>query len=159
MKLILGYLVIWLTGITWFWTLDIRGLLPEWIYPYSLSYRCALFGALGGLVYCLRAIYLNRCVKGRWDDDWNTWYYVRPVVSLIIGVVAYVFLKAGLLFLDASQSDTQSAFGFLALAFIAGLNVDRFLVRLEEIARSTWGIKPSRSTEGSINEKGKENED
>lgn len=79
-------------------------------------------------------------------------------MSLIVGVVAYVFLSAGLLVLDASRSDTQSTFGFLALAFIAGLNVDRFLVRLEEIAFSTWGIKPSRSAEDSLNEKGKENE-
>lgn len=60
-----------------------------------------------------------------------------------------MFLSAGLLVLDAQLIDSTNAYGFLALSFIAGLNVDRFLVRIEQIAQSTWHIKPSRSSDES----------
>ena len=149
MKLIIGYLILWLIGVVSLWIMDIRGLTPEWLAPFSLGYKCALMGALGGIVYCLRAVYINRSVKANWNEDWNVWYYLRPLVSLIVGGVSYVFLNAGLLVLDASPTESPSAFGFLALSFIAGLNVDRFLVRLEDIAQSTWGIRPSRVAEDS----------
>jgi hypothetical protein len=35
--------------------------------------------------------------------------------------------------------------GFYVLAFIAGLNVDKFLSKIEEIAQTTWGIEKSRA--------------
>lgn len=123
--------------------------MPDWAISFSLPYRCALIGALGGVIYCLRAIYLNRSVRGQWNDDWNVWYYLRPVVSLIVGAVAFVFLKAGLLVLDAGTTNENSPYGFLALSFIAGLNVDRFLIKLEEVAQASWGVKPSRTYEKS----------
>ena len=155
MKLVISYLLVWLIGVMSLWTIDVRGLTPEWLVPYSLGYKCALMGALGGVVYCLRAVYLNRSVKAKWNEDWHVWYYLRPVVSLVVGMVSCVFLNAGLLVLDASQVDAARASGFLGLSFIAGLNVDRFLVRLEDIAQSTWGIRPSRASEDS-SKQGKE---
>ncbi len=131
------------------WSFDLRGLLPGWFEQFSLAYRSALIGALGGVIYCLRAVYLNRSVKGKWNDDWNVWYFLRPLVSGLVGAVAFVFLNAGLLVLDAGAADNSSPYGFLALSFIAGLNVDRFLVKLEEVAKASWGVKPSRTSERS----------
>ena len=64
-----------------------------------------------------------------------------------MGGVAYVFLRAGLLVLDAESESASSSLGFLAVAFVAGLNVDRFLVRIEQIAHSAWGVRPSRTAE------------
>jgi hypothetical protein len=55
-----------------------------------------------------------------------------------------LFLKAGLLVLDATQNENANLLGFYALAFIAGLNVDNFMKKLEDIAQATWGIKKSR---------------
>ena len=108
-----------------------------------------LLGGLGGVVYCLRAVYLNRSVRDTWDlSRWLPWYLLRPVVSCLVGGVAYVFLAAGLMVLDAEQTGGANAYGFLALAFVAGLNVDRFLARIEGVAQSNWGIRPSRSTRG-----------
>jgi hypothetical protein len=71
----------------------------------------------------------------------------------LVGSVAYIFLKAGLLVLDAGPTDEASPYGFLALSFIAGLNVDRFLIKLEEVAQVSWGVKPSRTSEVSSNSK------
>jgi len=54
-------------------------------------------------------------------------------------------LRAGLLVLDAKQNDNSNLLGFYALSFIAGLNVDNFVKKLEDIAQATWGIKKSRT--------------
>ncbi len=122
-----------------------QGLLPEWLQRYSLLYMCALAGGFGGITYCLRGVYLNACVFKRWDDVWRPWYFIRPIVSVLCGAVSYVFLQAGLLVLEVSQKSDSTHLGFVALAFIAGLNVDKFIAKIEDIAQATWGIEKSRT--------------
>jgi len=107
---------------------------------------CGLCGGVGGVTYCLRGIYLNACVRNNWSNSWLPWYFIRPIVSFICGVVSYLFLKTGLILLEAKQSDTTSNLALYALAFIAGLNVDKFIEKIEGIAEATWGIKKSRAS-------------
>ena len=107
---------------------------------------CGLFGGIGGVTYCLRGIYLNASALKRWDEIWLPWYFIRPIVSFICGVISWLFLKAGLIILEAQQADTSSNLAFYALAFIAGLNVDKFIEKIEDIAQVTWGIKKSRAS-------------
>jgi len=119
---------------------------PIWVTELELVIKCCLISTLGGVVYCLRAIYLNKCVHNRWGTEWEVWYYLRPLVSLICGIVSYIFLKAGLVLLDASQDIGQGMFGYLAFSFLAGLNVDKFVKRLEDIGKAVFGIELSRSS-------------
>lgn len=107
---------------------------------------CVLFGGLGGITYCLRGVYLTACVRKQWDVGWLPWYVLRPVVSLVLGGVSYLFVKAGLLLLGATQTGGGPPLGIWALAFIAGLNVDRFLAKIEEIGSTAWGVEPSRQS-------------
>ncbi len=146
---VIAYLVAFLALLAYFWSLQPRAMLFAWLAPYELVYQCVLIGGLGGTVYCLRAVYLTHCVRNVWDERWAVWYVLRPVVSTLMGGVAYIFLSAGLLVLDADHDSTAGRYGFFALSFIAGLNVDRFIVRIEEIAKSTWGIRPTRVSERS----------
>jgi len=131
--------------------MKISGQLPGWIAEVRIPFLCTVIGGLGGCLYCLRAVYLNVSVRKTWDDDWKPWYYIRPVASAICGGVSWLFLKAGLIVLESSQNPNSSNLGFYALAFIAGLNVDRFLGKLEEIAQSIWGIEKSRASKDSTN--------
>ena len=109
----------------------------------KLPLYCGLWGGIGGITYCLRGIYLRACVFKDWSEDWFPWYAIRPIVSFISGVVSFLFLKAGLIALDAQQTNSTN-WGFYALAFIAGLNVDKFMERIEGVAEAVWGIKKSR---------------
>jgi hypothetical protein len=77
------------------------------------------------------------------------WYGLRPLVSCLVGAIVYVFLKAGLLVLEAGSPDQASPCGFFSLSFFAGPNVDQFLVKLENVARASWGVKPSCTSEQS----------
>lgn len=145
MKRIIAYLLVFLGALIYLLAFDLRGFLPEWLVAVRLPFRCILAGGFGGAVYCLRGVYLNACVRKQWDGDWWPWYYIRPLVSLVCGGVSFVFLKAGLLLLEAAtQHPDATQLGYLALAFIAGLNVDKFIAKVEDIAQATWGIEKSR---------------
>ena len=109
---------------------------------YSILFGSILIGGIGGIVYCLKAIYYESCVKDNWSNKWAIWYYIRPWNSLIMGGISWLFLKSGLLILEGSSKDS-AGYGFYALAFIAGLNVDKFLKKIEETAKTIWGIEKS----------------
>lgn len=106
---------------------------------------CAAIGTTGGCLYCLRAVYLNRCVRQTWSDRWAPWYLIRPVVSTCCGGVSFLFLKAGLLVLESGTKSDASEIGFYALALVAGLNVDKFVAKIEDVAQAVWGIDHSRT--------------
>lgn len=124
----------------------------------QLAFYCGLCGGIGGITYCLRGIYLSACVHKKWDNIWLPWYAIRPIVSFICGVVSFLFLKAGLIALEAQQHNSSN-WVFYALAFIAGLNVDKFIEKIEDVAQVTWGIKKSRVSEKKDNSIDKENGD
>ena len=154
MKRIIAYLSVFLVVLVYVLTLDLQGLLPEWLGTVQLPFRCILAGGFGGGVYCLRGIYLNACVRKQWDGDWWPWYYIRPLVSLVCGGVSFIFLKAGLLLLESAGSRPDATqLGYLALAFIAGLNVDKFIAKVEDIAQATWGIEKSRVSRENFEER------
>jgi hypothetical protein len=148
MKKVIVYLIFVLLLISAAALADLSKSLPAWSNDYRLWLRCVLLGSLGGALYCLRSVYLNACVRKKWDADWETWYYLRPLGSAICGLVSCLFLKAGLLLLEAGQKTDSSQLGFYAFAFIAGLNVDNFVAKIEDIALSTWGIQKSRASQG-----------
>ena len=139
------YQIVVLLLVIFLWLLVPLQILPNWAYEYLLPFHCTLIAITGGVLYCLRAIYKIVCVEKNWDDSWKMWYILRPWTSAISGVVSYVFLKSGLLILDAPRTDDATHYGFLAVAFLAGLNVDNFVHKIENVAKVTLGIKPTRA--------------
>jgi len=142
------YLFAFLSGLLWATISLLNGSLPEWITNYQLVFLCAICGGYGGVLYCLRGIYLNYSVKKSFENKWYPWYVIRPFVSVLTGGVSFLFLKAGLLVLEAQSTDGSTNLGFYALSFIAGLNVDKFISKIEDIAQATWGIEKSRTSKG-----------
>lgn len=145
MKLIVSYLLFLGVIFTGLIIALLNPSVPIWILNHKLILQCALWGGIGGVIYCLRGVYLNACVKKSWDSDWVPWYYIRPIVSLLCGSVSYLFLRVGLLVLETQQDRAPSNLGFLALAFIAGFNVDKFIGKIEDVSQTIWGIEKSRT--------------
>jgi len=146
MKIIIVYLVSILSILVFLSYILIIKEEPENLSQFKPLLYCILSGGYGGVLYCLRSIYLNACVKKNWDVDWHIWYYIRPINSLITGGASYIFLSAGLLVLESKAQLGSSHLAFYAFAFIAGLNVDKFVKKLESIAKTTWGIEESRAS-------------
>ncbi|MGT2458695.1 hypothetical protein ACU4GI_38450 [Cupriavidus basilensis] len=146
--LIVAYLIALLT----FASYSVAALCLEWLpaaySPLRVALTCCAVACIGGCLYCVRAVYLNRCVYDRWDPKWHVWYFLRPLASLVCGGASFLFLKAGLLILESNTKSNASEIGFFALAFIAGLNVDKFVAKIEGVAQAVWGIDKSRSATG-----------
>ncbi|MGE6288853.1 hypothetical protein [Aeromonas media] len=143
--LIILYLLILLCLATYTIGAMSLGWLPAPYAPLRVPLMCGAIAYIGGCLYCLRAIYLNKCVRNQWDPSWHLWYFIRPITSVIAGAISYLFLKAGLLVLESSSNIDSSEMGFFALAFIAGFNVDKFVSKIEEVAKAVWGIEKTRS--------------
>lgn len=153
MKKIIAYLIVFLIAIVVLLISHHIWNMPVWYLNNLLFFRCSYIGAIGGILYSLRAVYLSKCVRKKWEKDWEVWYYLRPITSTISGFVSSIFLKAGLLVLDAEPRTDAFIFGYLAIAFIAGYNVDNFLKKIESVACEIWGIKKSRSSNLDLNNK------
>jgi len=145
MKRISSYLLFILGLYAWLLWALIQGkiILPN--ETFKLALLCSVSGGIGGVLYCLRGIYLNASVFQQWSEVWFPWYFLRPFASFICGAASFIFLKAGLIMLEAKQIESPSNFAFYAFAFAAGLNVDKFIEKIEDIAQVTWGIKKSRT--------------
>jgi len=146
MRLIIAYLITLLAINLYFDVILVSNWQPQELSAIKTLLYCILAGGLGGIIYCLRGIYLSACVRKDWDKVWYPWYFIRPIVSMLTGGVSFVFLKAGLLVLDSQSKPNSSHLAFYAVAFIAGLNVDKFIAKLEDIAKTTWGIDKSRTS-------------
>ena len=141
MRNITIYLIAMLTAQAALIALPHTSYAPMLMSTYQVLIYSILIGGIGGILHCLRSIYIHSCVEKNWDEGWLPWYYIRPITSLISGGIAYLFLKAGLIVLEASQDATTTNFAIYSLAFIAGYNVDRFLAKIDEISEAVFGIK------------------
>lgn len=149
MKRCFAFLVFVLSLDAWGFTTVLSRSIPEWMRAYETALLCGLTGGIGGIVYCLRGLYVNTCARpGGWDPKWMPWYFVRPILSHICGAISFVVLKTGLLLLDSQQKTDSHEIGFFLLAFVAGLNVDKFVTKIEDLAQTTWGIEKSRASDG-----------
>src|ERR1700753_832346 len=131
MKRVIAYLAVLLVagiaGAIWLDRSNLARMEPE-----RFTFFASVLAAFaGGLVNCGRAIYINACVRQKWDRAWHAWYHIRPILSAIIGVVAFAFIRAGLFVFGGGEVVKGSVWAFVAIAFIAGYNVQRFLEQLE----------------------------
>ncbi len=69
-----------------------------------------------------------------------------------------MFLSAGLVVLESATKPDATDIGFFALAFVAGLNVDKFVAKIEEVAQAAWGIEKSRTGKASSAQDGGQGE-
>lgn len=119
------------------------GFLPIWLMKYTTEINCIFFGLLGGSLYCLRGVYQSKCVRNDWDSRWCAWYFIRPIASSILGGMSVLFVSLGLLAFTDAPEPTNAVY---IVAFFAGLNVDRFLKKLEGQLSSSLGVEPSRQS-------------
>jgi hypothetical protein len=113
----------------------------------QLIFYCISISLIGGVINCLRGVYEHKSFKKDWDKDWEIWYFIRPILSSLMGFISFIFIRAGLI-VFSSQNEVilkNNFWGYLAVAFIAGYNVKYFLEKLQEIGVTIWGIKKSGS--------------
>ncbi|KDM91732.1 hypothetical protein [Photobacterium galatheae] len=142
------YLLLLLMASIGFWYLIATNAPPPWIVSIKQIIGCVLVAVSGGVLYCLRAVYLNYSVRKQWDEVWIVWYLFRPFASGLMGYVTYLVISAGLVAVGSTSVEHPETLLY-ALSFFAGLNVDGFLKKFEGQVSSSVKVKESRQTQGS----------
>jgi hypothetical protein len=107
-------------------------------------WRYGLMGALGGLTIALWGLILHS-VGLDFDRSFVVWYWLKPVLGAIMGLVAVLTVLAGLFALEA-KPELNSKMALYVLAFLAGFS-ERFFVRiLDRVMTSFLGGDPAVST-------------
>ncbi|WP_051252964.1 hypothetical protein [Ferrimonas kyonanensis] len=106
-------------------------------------------GALGGMLYCLRAIYHQWCVVSSWSNRWLVWHALRPICSALMGGVAFLMIKSGMQLFNFEQTGEQVQWANLLLALVAGYNVSQMQKWMEGQFRKSVGVEPTNQANNS----------
>lgn len=129
-RLTLYLLFLLFLPITYYYHLSLSDL-PIWLSKFKLLNECILFGLIGGVIYCLRGMYVNHCALKQWCAGWSLWYLLRPLLSTMMGGISYFILMSGLMAAGMNATSKSPDYFFYLVAFFAGLRVDSFLKYFE----------------------------
>ena len=73
MKKVISFQMLVILILAFLWALGPLGWMPAWLADYQLAISCILIAALAGVLYCIRAVYVNYCVNKNWDERWEVW--------------------------------------------------------------------------------------
>lgn len=108
----------------------------------QLSGYCLLAGIFSGTFRCLRSYYLHSSALKDWDNDWIPWYYLRPIVSGMAGLISLLFVKTGLILFGntLTGAEEDKTLLYVAFAFICGYSIENFIEKIEKISESKKGL-------------------
>jgi hypothetical protein len=96
-----------------------------------------VFAAAAGSAAQMSLVFANRAGLKTLESTWTWWYLLRPGAAAIVGVVAYVVLKAGFLGSVTDQDQHSLAFA-AAVGTLAGMFTDTLISKL----RGALGASP-----------------
>lgn len=109
---------------------------------FSTSVTLLLFtigGAiLGGAVLNIISFHKYFSVEDKFETKYFWGFFITPLLSAIIGFIAFALVQGGLLVLSGpvvNQENTiSSSLGFIAIGCIAGFNWETFAKKLQELS-------------------------
>jgi hypothetical protein len=89
-----------------------------------------IFAAGAGSAAHLSLVFANRYGHNTLQTLWSWWYVLRPGAAVIVGIVAYVVLRAGFLG-TVTDTDQQSLAFAAAVGALAGMFTDTLIKKLQ----------------------------
>ena len=93
----------------------------------STYWRYLLMGALGGLTIAIWGM-IEHSASLDFDRAYAVWYWLKPIIGAVMGLVAVLTVMAGLFAVQGKQ-EIQSEKALYIVAFLAGFS-ERFFVRI-----------------------------
>ena len=116
---------------------------------------CAVWGCLGGIVDALKGL-IEHFTYQDFDRQFQSWYFLHPLLGLSLGAVVYLIFQAGLASVGNSVSTTGTVtvqVGITALsiavAFLAGFKQTSAIAFISGIGDSIFNSKSSSSSSNS----------
>jgi len=116
---------------------------------------CAIWGCLGGIVDALKGL-IEHFTYQDFDRQFQSWYFLHPLLGLSLGAVVYLIFQAGLASVGNSVSTTGTVtvqVGITALsiviAFLAGFKQTSAIAFISSVGDSIFSSKGSSSSSNS----------
>jgi len=116
---------------------------------------CAIWGCLGGIVDALKGL-IEHFTYQDFDRQFQSWYFLHPLLGLSLGAVVYLIFQAGLASVGNSVSTTGTVtvqVGITALsiviAFLAGFKQTSAIAFISSVGDSIFNSKGSSSSSNS----------
>jgi hypothetical protein len=131
--LLVGLLLLALQGDQW---------LPRWLGEQPTSWMAiapyCLWGALGGVVAGLFGFYLHAAGRD-FDRAYVAYYFLKPIVGLVLGPLVYLLARAGLVAVQADGRAIERPELLYLGAFVLGFG-ERYSLRLiDRVAGAIFG--------------------
>lgn len=148
------YLVFWLLalGCAGYWLRNCEGHATSGLF-FGFSYwRYLLMGALGGVVIAIWGL-ITHTTNLDFDRQFAVWYWFKPVLGALTGLVAVITAIGGLLAIQGQGAMPSSANGRMVLyilAFLAGFSERFFIDIVDRVMTALLSSgQPSSSNSGS----------
>ena len=103
-------------------------------------------GGIGGTLYAIRALYTH--VGNRdYVNNYDWWYILRPVISILIGVFTYFMLAGGLIAVSQNPDFGKGIIFYCGLSFLAGYSLNQFLEKLKDLSKTIFSKSTSNVTD------------
>jgi hypothetical protein len=117
------------------WNLDEDKLLRHGLYALC-------WGCIGACINAARAL-AQHCAADDFDLRWNWWYWSKPPLGALIGLITYVLMKGLTAFVGpGTLNDGANGLAVAAIATVAGFATERVLHKLEAVSRTLFEVSP-----------------
>lgn len=104
-------------------------------------WRYPLMGALGGVTIVVWGL-IKHTVDLDFDPDYARWYFFKPILGAIMGLVAVLVILAGFVAVQGTLT-VSSPLSLYIVAFLAGFS-ERFFIRIiDRVTTALFGGEPA----------------
>ena len=96
-----------------------------------------LWGGIGGVVGGMYALWYHVSDRQDFDKNYSMWYYVQPLMGLVLGAITFLILAGGFLIVQVNIADPNASAGARLIpylvAVLAGFKQDFVYDQLERV--------------------------
>jgi hypothetical protein len=112
-------------------------ILPEQLANVSPIINTMLWGGIGGVVGGMYALWYHVADRQDFDKHYSIWYYVQPLMGLVLGAITFLILAGGFLIVQVNIADPNASAGARLIpylvAVLAGFKQDFVYDQLERV--------------------------
>jgi hypothetical protein len=124
-----------------------QALFPSWNLDQDTLLRHGLYalcwGCIGACINAARAL-AQHCAADDFDSRWNWWYWSKPLLGALIGLITYVLMEGLTSFVGpGTLNDGANGVAVAAIATVAGFATERVLHKLEALSKTLFEVSPA----------------
>lgn len=87
--------------------------------------------------------------SGRFNHTWIYWFFIQPILSSALGIIAFFIARSGLGVMQGASADAEisirSLYMYAVFTFLAGFSSHKFIAWLDALADKIFAVGDMRS--------------